>query len=143
MRSLLATLSLAATLFAGGAWTVPASIAPPADTAAVYTAGSQYTATLTQTGSHWRLQPVAGQDVAISTGTCSTGAMVAPGLWLLVRDHQGGLELVAPSATTLPAGHSGRVALRACDQAHGRDLAVPQTVLDLLADGTGAILVED
>ena len=55
---------------------------------------------------------------------------------------------LASAAMTSPGNSgehpfSGRVALRACDQAHGRDLAVPQTVLDLLADGTGAILVED
>jgi len=135
-------------MFAAGAFATSAMSAPPTGRSApidepVYTAGSQYTATLTQTGSQWRLQPITGQDVEISTGTCSTGAMIAPGLWLVVRDAHGGLELVAPSATILPAGRADRVALRACDDANGRDLAVPQTVLDLLAGTTGAILVQD
>ena len=48
---------------------------------------------------------------------------------------------MAPSATPLPAGASDHIALRACDQAHGRELAVPQTVLDLLASNTGAVYV--
>jgi hypothetical protein len=43
--------------------------------------------------------------------------------------------------TRLPAGASDHIALRACDQAHGRELAVPQTVLDLLAANTGAVYV--
>jgi len=143
MRNTSLVLEITLVAFAASALFAP----PKADATGidepVYTAGSQYTATLTQTGSQWRLQPIAGQDIAISTGTCATGAMVAPGLWLVVRDAHGGLELVAPSATILPAGRPGRVALRACDEAHGRDLAVPQTVLDLLAGNTGAILVQD
>jgi hypothetical protein len=89
------------------------------------------------------LQPADGQDVLISTGTCATGAMVPTGIWLLVLDSQGRPELLAPSVTRLPAGRSDRVALRACDQAHDQQLAVPQSVLDLLAVNTGAIYVDN
>ena len=109
----------------------------------VFNAGSQYTATLDQTHNRWRLQPVNGQDVTIDTGDCGTGAMVPAGVWLLVVDAQGGAELLAPSVTRLPAGQSDRVALRACDKARGRQLAVPQSVLDLLAANTGAIYVTE
>lgn len=109
----------------------------------VYNPGSQYTATLDQTYNRWRLQPVNGQDVLIDTGACSTGAMVPTGLWLLVIDSQGRPELLAPSVTRLPAGSPDRVALRACDKAQGRELAVPQSVLDLLTANTGAIYVHN
>ena len=45
--------------------------------------------------------------------------------------------------TALPPGMSDRVALRSCDRASGRELAVPQALLDLLDDRTGAIYVDD
>jgi len=111
--------------------------------AATYTPGSQYTATLDQTNNRWRLQPANGQDVVIDAGLCATGAMVPAGVWLLVIDGQGQPELLAPSVTRLPAGSPDRIALRNCGQAQGRQLAVPQTVLDLLTANTGAIYVID
>ena len=107
----------------------------------VFVPGGQYTATLDQTQNVWRFLPMNGQDVLIDAGRCSTGAMAPAGVWLLQFDRQGRPELVAPSTTPLPAGASDHIALRACDQAHGRELAVPQTVLDLLAANTGAVYV--
>ena len=109
----------------------------------VFNAGSQYTATLDQSHNQWRLQPINGHDVVIDTGDCSTGAMVPAGVWLLVTDAQGQAELLAPSVTRLPAGRPDRVALRACDKASGRQVAVPQSVLDLLTANTGAIYVRN
>jgi hypothetical protein len=94
-------------------------------------------------GSVWRFLPINGQDVVIDAGRCSTGAMAPVGVWLLQVDREGRPELVAPSVTPLPAGASDHIALRACDQARGRELAVPQTVLDLLATNTGAVYVGD
>src|SRR4249919_1831999 len=108
-----------------------------------YIAGSQYTAELNQTTGHWHLLPANGQDVVIDTGTCATGAVHPKGLWLLVRDANGRPELLAPSTTPLPAGSPDRIAIRACDQATGRELAVPQVVIDLLAADTGAVLLND
>lgn len=107
----------------------------------VYVPGGQYTASLDQTHNQWRLQPVTGQDLVIDTGTCATGAMVPSGVWLLVRDVRGRPELLAPSVTALPPGVPDRVALRSCDRANGRDLAVPQAILDLLGERTGAVYV--
>lgn len=106
-----------------------------------FTPGSQFTATLDQTRNLWRIQPANGQDVVIDAGACTTGAMASPGVWLLVVDADGRAELLAPSVTHLPAGSPDRIALRACDKAHGQELAVPQTVLDLLTANTGAIYV--
>ena len=120
---------------------LPSLAVPPAHS--VYTPGSQYTATLDQTQNRWRLQPINGQDVTIDTGACSTGAMIPSGVWLLVIDARGRPELLAPSVTPLPAGSPERIALRACDKAKGRELAVPQSVLDLLTANTGAIYVNN
>jgi hypothetical protein len=107
----------------------------------VFVAGGQYTASLNQTRNEWRFLPMNGQDVVVDAGRCSTGAMAPVGVWLLQLDRHGRPELVAPSVTKLPAGAPDHIALRACDQARGRELAVPQTVLDLLASNTGAIYV--
>lgn len=113
-----------------------------AQSPSVYRPGSEYTATLDQTGNRWLLQPIAGQDVSVDIGACATGAMVPAGVWLLVFDDNGLPGLLAPSATRLPSGQSGYVALRDCGQARGRELAVPQVVLDLLTATTGAIYVK-
>ncbi len=127
----------------------PAESAGPATEAdrpgiadAVYSAGSQFTARLDQTRNHWQLQPLDGSDLDIDAGTCATGFVAPTGVWLLVVDRDGSAELVAPSATHLPAGSPDHVALRACDQASGQQLAVPRAVLDLLAANTGAIYVD-
>ena len=135
----LVPLAIAASLLFSGV----ARSQVPAAPEAVYRAGSEYTATLDQSHNRWRLQPVNGQDVEIDIGACATGAMVPAGVWLLVIDDRGRPALLAPSATRLPAGLADRIALRACDKAQGRDLAVPQTVLDLLTANTGAIYVRD
>jgi hypothetical protein len=108
-----------------------------------YIAGSQYTAELNQTTGHWHLLPANGQDVVIDTGTCATGAVHPKGLWLLVRDANGRPELLAPSTTPLPAGSPDRIAIRSCDEATGKALAVPQVVIDLLTADTGAVLLND
>jgi hypothetical protein len=133
-KALLSTLLTASLLPSGLA------AAPVADEA-VFVPGGQYTATLDQTQNIWRFLPLNGQDVVVDAGNCATGAMAPEGVWLLQLDRQGRPELVAPSVTRLPAGVSDHIALRACDQAQGRELAVPQTVLDLLASNTGAIYV--
>lgn len=138
MRNTLIALSLSAALLAG-----PAAAQAGAEDAPLYTAGSQYTASFAQTGAVWRLHPSNGQDIRIGTGSCQTGAMAEPGLWLVVPDGRGHLDLVAPSITPIRAGRATRVALRACDEATGSALAVPQTVLDLLAAGTSAIYITE
>jgi hypothetical protein len=139
-KALLSTLLTAALLPSG----LLAATLPAADAAeAVFVPGGQYTATLDQTQNVWRFLPMNGQDVVVDAGRCSTGAMAPVGVWLLQLDREGRPELVAPSVTKLPPGASDHIALRACDQARGRELAVPQTVLDLLAENTGAVYVGD
>lgn len=118
---------------------------PVAELAAAgdYSPGSQYTASFHQTLNRWRLQPADGQDVEIDTGACATGAMIPAGLWLLVRDAQGRPELLAPSVTPLPAGSPDRIPLRNCEDAQGRSIAVPRTLLQILGERTGAVYVYD
>jgi hypothetical protein len=139
--SLLSTLLLTAALLPSGLAAAPvrAPLIDPAEP--VYVAGGQYTATLDQTQNVWRFLPMNGQDVVIDAGSCSTGAMAPAGVWLLQLDRNGRPELLAPSTTRLPAGSPDHIALRNCDQARGNELAVPQTVLDLLAANTGAVYV--
>ena len=140
-KALLSTLLTAALLSSGlAAAPARASLVDPNEP--VYVAGGQYTATLDQTQNVWRFLPMNGQDLLIDAGTCATGAMAPVGVWLLQLDRDGRPELVAPSVTPLPAGASDHIALRACDQASGSELAVPQTVLDLLASNTGAVYVD-
>ena len=121
----------------------PATAQSTPDDSARYTAGSQYTASFAQTGAIWRLHPGNGQDIRITASGCQTGAMAEPGLWLVVPDGRGHLDLVAPSTTPIRAGYASRVALRACDEATGAALAVPQTVLDLLSDRTSAVYITE
>ena len=137
-------LFLAGMLLSSSALAMPSAPAGQASRSQpAFDPGNQYTATLDQTRNQWRLQPADGQDVVIDIGDCATGAMVPSGFWLLVSDSKGQPELLAPSITRLPAGHPDRVELRACDKAHGRQLAVPQILLDVLSANTGAIHVDN
>ena len=140
-KALLSTL-LTAALLPSGLFAAPLRAAAPASEA-VFVPGGQYSASLDQTLNVWRFLPMNGQDVVVDAGRCSTGAMAPVGVWLLQLDREGRPELVAPSVTPLPPGAPDHIALRACDQANGRELAVPQTVLDLLAANTGAVYVGD
>ena len=115
----------------------------------VYLPGNQYTARLQPSTQLWRLAPLHGTDVEIrASALCPHTAVPPRGLWLLGRDSDGRAELVAPSATLLPPGHSGRIALRACDDPQLGDATqpaygVPAQVLELLLAETGAVLVDD
>lgn len=113
----------------------------------VYLAGSQYTAVLQPQLQRWTLSPQTGPDLEIrSIAPCPHQTVPGKGLWLIGRDAEGNLELIAPSATALPAGHSGRVALRSCETAGepagSPGYGVPGQVLELLAAHSGAVLVD-
>lgn len=113
------------------------------DTAPVYQDGSQYTAVLDSHNAQWRLLPSDGQDFAIQLEqSCKSTADVPAGLWLLTRDADGKPELLAPSQTLLPAGHSGHIAVVACNEAQANALAVPASLIEWLSDNTGAVYVK-
>lgn len=113
------------------------------DTRAEYQAGGEYTAVLNTDNSQWRLLPSDGQDFAIQLDkNCESSTSVPAGLWLLTRDADGKPELLAPSQTVLPGGHSGHIAIAACDQAQANELALPSSLIEWLSDNTGAVYVE-
>lgn len=108
---------------------------------------TQYTAVWRQTADRWQWLPLDGRDLDVATEAhCADAAAVPPGLWLLARDDEGRLELLAPSVTPLPPGHADRVALRRGCDADGADasaLALPQTVFDWLANNVGVVRIDD
>ena len=136
-------LALAAMSLSAAASTARPAFPNAGEVSPGYAAGGQYTASFDQTHNRWRLQPADGQDVEIDTGACATGAMIPAGLWLVVRDTQGRAELLAPSVTRLPAGSPDRIALRNCEEAQGRSIAVPRALLEILGERTGAVYVYD
>jgi hypothetical protein len=125
--------------------TVAHAAPPPAaieDAGPVFNAGSQYTAVYHQARSQWQILPATGQDLAIDTGACANGNVLPKGVWLVTRDADGRVQLVAPSTTALPAGAADTVAVRSCDEAGADALAVPQPLIDLLAADAGAVLIQ-
>ena len=136
-------LALAAMSLSAAASTARPAFPSPGEVNPGFAAGSQYTASFDQTHNRWRLQPADGQDVEIDTGACATGAMIPTGVWLVVRDTRGRAELLAPSVTRLPAGSPDRIALRNCEEAQGRSIAVPRALLEILGERTGAVYVYD
>jgi hypothetical protein len=113
------------------------------DSRPVYQAGSQYTAVLNSANAQWRLLPNDGQDFAIQLDdNCRSSSKIPTGLWLLTRDANGQAELLAPSQTVLPDGHSGRVSVVGCDDEQSNAVAVPASLIEWLANNTGAIYVE-
>jgi hypothetical protein len=115
----------------------------------VYSSGNQYTASLSAAQQLWRITPLDGNDAEYRAELpCPHSTTPAKGLWLLGRDAEGRAELVAVSATLLPEGHSGRVALRDCDDPALNDaqqpaFGVPAPVLAVLVEHSGAVLVDD
>lgn len=137
--SLLPSLGFAASLGQGSALAAE----PP-----VYLPGSHYGAELVRRSGTWHLLSPDGGLVGVRQLDCApvAAADLPAGLWLLTRDADGQPELVAPSATSLPIGHRGRIRVRACrggESAGAPSIAAPFAVLETLADGTGAILVHD
>ena len=106
-------------------------------------ADTQYSAVFTQGRGSWLLYPPgAGLVVAQEAGNCRNDQPIAPGLWLIARNSDGSIELVAPSVTPLPAGHPDRVALLACDSAESTGLHLPPALIELLAREHGVVRVD-
>lgn len=113
------------------------------DTDAVYQAGGQYTAVLNSHTAQWQLLPSDGQDFAIQLqDSCQSKANVPTGLWLLTRDAEGKPELLAPSQTVLPAGHSGHIPVVNCADKQANGIALPVSLIEYLSNNTGAIYVK-
>jgi hypothetical protein len=130
--------ALTAAVLAGNA-----SAAEIEDAGPVFNSSSQYTAVYRQGEGRWQILPVTGQDLAIDTGECAADATIPKGVWLVTRDAEGRVQLLAPSTTVLPAGAADTIAVRPCDQSEPGALALPQALIDLLAADTGAVLIDE
>lgn len=112
----------------------------------VFIAGGQYTATLDQRTRQWRLLPMDGRDVEVASpaGECTQGPAIPKGVWLVTRNVKGRPELLAPSVTPLPAGHSDRVQLLACGESGdgSPSLAVPPELIEWLSARAGAVYID-
>lgn len=121
-----------------------AAAAPVADDA-IFLEGTRYSAVLSRSQGAWRLLPADGSDIKLRVSAdCGAGASLPRGLWLLTRDGEGRPELVAPSATPLPAGHPGHVRLVDCEGRVARGepaLALPQGLVEWLEHRSGSIYV--
>lgn len=118
---------------------------PVASSDALVTPG-QYSAVLHVQQGSWQVLDPSGASLQVEATGCPGNPLLPQGLWLLTRDAAGAPELIAPSATRLPAGHAGRIALRACGSAQsGRDAAaslqVPEALIATLEQNASAILI--
>jgi hypothetical protein len=138
MTRLVPALLLLAALVSG-----PSRAATPPADEAIFVEGVRYSAVLSQESRAWRLLPTRGDSLQLAVAdSCRTGAVPPRGLWLLTQDAQGRPELLAPSATALPAGHAGRLRVVACGTAAGNDvLPVPPALLGWLQQNSGVIYV--
>lgn len=107
-----------------------------------YQAGGQYTAVLNSRDSQWQLLPGDGENFLVQLqDDCRSAVSVPSGLWILTRDADGRPELLAPSQTALPPGHSGHIPLVSCADRQADGIAVPASLIQWLSDNTGAVYV--
>ncbi|WP_146907050.1 hypothetical protein [Arenimonas daejeonensis] len=142
MKRLFTTALLSLTLVS----TATRAAAPVADEA-VFVEGARYNAVLSRGANAWRLLPLQGDDRKLSVAEhCRAGLEPPRGLWLLTRNAEGLPQLVAPSATPLPAGHPGHIRLVECGQPIAADeavLALPVGLIAWLQQNSGTIYVTD
>lgn len=110
----------------------------------VYFDSGQYTASFAQGARRWHLQPLDGDAVDVVDRACVSASRLPRGVWLVTRDAAGRLQLVAPSATELPAGFPGQLRLVACGSGADRGaLGVPDIVLTWLAGNSGSVMIDE
>ncbi|MGH8090779.1 MAG: hypothetical protein ACREO6_04915 [Rudaea sp.] len=110
----------------------------------VYFESGQYTALFAQGAQRWHLQPLDGDVVDVVDRACVSELRLPRGVWLVTRDAAGRLQLVAPSATELPAGFPGQVHLVACGSDADRGaFGVPDIVLTWLAGNSGSVMIDE
>jgi hypothetical protein len=131
------------TLLVGAAFASGAAAAN-APQHSVYFDSGQYTASFAQGARRWHLQPFDGDAVDVIDRTCVNTLRLPHGVWLVTRDDAGQLQLVAPSATELPAGYPAQIRLVACGSGLERGtVAVPDIVLTWLAGNSGSVMIDE
>lgn len=140
--SILRPWPIAAALAAALAISPLVTHAKPRSVDELFLPGS-YTAVLQVRAQAWQLLDTAGAVTRIDVSDCGPRITLPAGLWLLTRDHAGTPKLVAPSATPLPLGHSGEIALAACGEARSTDtLQLPAALITALESHASTILVQ-
>jgi hypothetical protein len=133
LRALFATLALGLSLSAQ---------ATPRSAQEIFLAGS-YGARLQTSEQRWQLFDDEGAVTRLQFEGCGARVELPPGLWLLTRDQAGAPKLIAPSATALPPGHAGEIALAACGQAASANtLQLPAALIATLESHASSILVQ-
>lgn len=123
---------------------LPAAALPTPAYATLQVLPGSYSAVLHLQAQRWDLLDPNGAALQISVSDCGAESTLPTGLWLLTRDHSGAPILLAPSATELPAGHSGAVSIGACtDAATPHTLRLPPALLQALESHASAILVQN
>jgi len=144
LRMLFAPRALKTTLSKRGAALASAAGLVRLPQKPVYFDNGQYSAALSQGARQWRLQPLAGDDVDVIDRACINRTHVPIGVWLVSRDSDGQLQLLAPSSTILPAGYPQQIALHACGAADAdTSLQVPAVVLAWLEANVNSVLIDD
>jgi hypothetical protein len=143
VRKEIVMLKFAFIALAGGAALASAAVSKLPQKPVYFDAG-QYSAALSQGARQWRLQPLAGDDVEVIDRACMNRTHVPVGVWIVSRDGDGHLQLLAPSSTILPTGYPQQIALRACGDA-GADTAlqVPPVVLGWIENNVNSVLIDD
>lgn len=112
-----------------------------------YFEAGQYSATLNQNTHEWRLRPISGDDVDVidRSPECLNRQTIPRGVWLVIHDDSGHLQLMAPSATELPSGFPAHLALAACNETNAArtTVTVPAVVFEWLANNAGSVLIDD
>lgn len=137
----LSSLPMAALLLAVA---LPATALPTPAYAPQQVLPGSYSAVLHLQAQRWDLLDPSGAALQIAISDCGATSAVPTGLWLLTRDHDGAPILLAPSATELPTGHSGKVSIGACtDAATPHTLRLPPALLQALESHASAILIQN
>ncbi|PKM08238.1 MAG: hypothetical protein CVV14_04950 [Gammaproteobacteria bacterium HGW-Gammaproteobacteria-4] len=109
-------------------------------------AALDYSAHFSPDRDDWQVFHHDGRSLRVlADADCRNEQAPPEGLWLLTRNGAGQPELLAPSALPLPAGHSGHIALLACDAPapvnDGGVLRVPSELMEWLTDNAGLVYV--
>ncbi len=86
-------------------------------------------------------------DVIDHTAACKNAVHIPHGVWMVTSNNAGQAQLLAPSATALPAGFPQQLELRACSDPGNADgsatLLVPAVVLDWIRSNVSSVMIDD
>jgi hypothetical protein len=121
-----------------------AGLATTSAHASVEPAPGSYSARLDPEARQLHVYDPSGAVLQFQVSGCGEGLSMPTGLWLLSRDSQDRPVLLAPSATELPKGHPGAIAIVRCgEHFDGQALRLPAAILQTLEDHASAIFISE